>query len=180
MKLLRAFLVALVLLLPTTQVATAHEISNVAVSCQDETVTATGVKFGETLPILVTLSGPSEYSHSYQVTTAEWSHAFPLGPNGSYTLSWPNSGQFTKTFSVDCPEATPTPTPRPTPTASGSHPTPTPAPTRHVPHVTPPATDSQTTSAKANDYTLPGALALGIVAIWGLYMIYWSTRRDDS
>lgn len=114
--------------------ATAHE-TIVSVRC-GEGIQVVGHFFTgnppDTEPIHspVTITGPEGYSESFEVTTAEWAHTFPLGPNGQYHIDWPEAGQFAQDFTVDCAEPTPTPTVRPTPSTHGL---PTPTPHRTVP-----------------------------------------------
>ena len=108
---------ALLLALPAA--TTAHEISAVNVDCEGDAITVEGILFGETLPIDVTVTGPEGYLQVVTVTTDSFSATLPLGPNGEYSIDWPESGDFgPHAFTVECAEEPveeqPTPTPEPT------------------------------------------------------------------
>lgn len=99
----------------------AHEITKVDVDCEGQTIEVSGKLFAELGPIEVTVEGPpgSDYSETFLVeTNDEWTKTLPLGPNGDYSIDWPESGDFGPvTFTVECEAAPAEETPSPTPTA---------------------------------------------------------------
>lgn len=127
---LTAAIAATVVLVGVVGAVSAHEV-RITVACAAGGIQVDGIYFtgnpagSEPIHSPVTVTGPEGYSESYEVTTATWSHTFPLGPNGSYHIDWPDAGQYAQDFVVDCAAPTPEPTPEPTPT---SEPTPRPTP----------------------------------------------------
>ena len=108
---LPAIVLAFVGLLAFAAPVSAHEIQSIDVDCDAGGITVTGILFGEDLPRLVTVSGPEGYVETFNVTTDTWTHVFPLGANGTYSIDWPDAGDFATTFEVDCEEAVAAPTP---------------------------------------------------------------------
>lgn len=153
--------IALVLLLAAAGSVAAHEISGIDVRCSRHVIHVEGIKFAEELPRVVTVTGPAGYSRSFTVTTDSWSHNFPLGPNGAYSIDWPNSGDFGPVpFLVDCA-----------------------APTPNVPRVTPhpdrtlPPTDSTTIHTEPLfDWTVIPVVGLVLIAITGIVEGYLKRR----
>ena len=101
-------------------VASAHEITDVQVDCEAQTIAITGEMFAENGGKTVTVTGPEGYIQEFFADQdPSWTVTVPLGPNGDYSIDWPESGDWGPfAFVVDCAEgevlpATAAPTEKP-------------------------------------------------------------------
>ena len=103
----------LLLALALPILASAHEITNVDVDCETQSVHVTGKMFAVHGGATVTVTGPEGYLQSFFADKDEaWTVTLPLGADGTYMIDWPNSGDFGPvTFEVDCVLATEEPSP---------------------------------------------------------------------
>ena len=106
----------LLLALALPILVSAHEIVNVDVDCDAQTIDVTSKDFGAEGGVTVSVTGPDGYMQSFFADQdAEWTVTVPLGHNGSYMIDWPNSGDFGPVgFEVTCEEGGVLPTSEPT------------------------------------------------------------------
>ena len=104
----------LILTLALPGLASAHEITNVDVDCDGQSIHVSGKLFGQDGGATVTVTGPDSYLESFFADQdEEWTVELPLGADGAYAIDWPESGDFGPVdFVVDCAED-PQPTPEP-------------------------------------------------------------------
>jgi hypothetical protein len=164
-------------------VVTAHEITDIQVDCEGQAIVVSGKLFGQDGGKTVTVTGPDGYLETFVADQDElWSVALPLGPNGDYSVDWPESGDFGPvTFAVECDEgvvlpATATPTPAPTQAPEGV----VLPETGEAPQVTLPPTDMDVTrgSVPAGDGVGLVALLLGGILTSAAVSVRWSGRRS--
>jgi hypothetical protein len=133
MRKVLSLLAGTLVLLAVPAAVAAHEVTDVDVDCDGESIHVSLKLFAEDGGREVTVTGPDGYLEVFFADQdVEWTVTLPLGPNGEYSIDWPDSGGWGPVaFTVDCAAASPTPTPTPTPDGEvaptqGTNPTPTP------------------------------------------------------
>jgi len=159
------------LALPT--VVSAHEITHIKVDCPGGVIIVSGQGFADESggAVTVTVAGPKSYQQTFDAQPNDsWTVSLPLGPSGSYTISWPDPNGGSVPFEVICPAASSPPSRQPsTPTP---HPTKTPA---H--HATLPPTDALTpvTTVARTDTALAALLFVAVGAVAAT--VRWTAQR---